>query len=142
MKHLLKGGENKTHGHTSGRKRSPEYRAWRGLKDRCLNPRSKYFQCYGGRGITVCKRWSGPNSFVNFLADMGLRPGKSYSLDRRNTNGPYSPKNCRWATKSEQVRNRREFKSLASYTDVQILKEAIRRKLRWKTCNTVKTDCN
>jgi hypothetical protein len=76
------------------------------MKARCTNPKSPKFRYYGGRGITVCDRWS--TSFEAFLADMGDRPpGKS--IDRINNDGNYEPGNCRWATQSEQVRNRRRL---------------------------------
>ena len=86
---------------------SPTYRSWMSMKTRCLNPTPKYFQRYGGRGITVCLRWM---DFKNFLADMGERP-EGTTLDRYpNNNGNYEPGNCRWATKSEQNGNRRKYK--------------------------------
>jgi len=94
-----------THGHTCG-KRSPEFLVWAGLFQRCYNPKASGYKYYGARGIRVCRRWTGPNGFVNFLADMGHRPpGKS--LDRIRVNGHYTPSNCRWATAHEQVKNRR-----------------------------------
>jgi hypothetical protein len=59
---------------------------------------------YRDRGITVCERW---RTFENFLADMGERPSRLYSLDRIDVNGNYEPGNCRWATRTEQMRNKR-----------------------------------
>lgn len=83
---------------------TPEYRAWQALRNRCLNPKAVDWSYYGGRGITVSKRW---NRYENFLVDMGRRPGPLYTLDRRNGDGPYSKQNCRWATRAEQAQNRK-----------------------------------
>jgi hypothetical protein len=79
------------------------------MRQRCGNPKSIGYENYGGRGISICKRWSGPNGFVHFLHDMGRRP-PGRSIDRINVNGNYTPKNCRWATKLQQANNKRNSK--------------------------------
>jgi len=91
---------------THGRTKTPEYRAWKGMRYRCYNKNASNYNLYGGRGITVCKRWR--NNFEAFFYDMDLRP-EGYSLDRINNNGNYSPNNCRWATGSVQRRNTRSY---------------------------------
>jgi len=72
---------------------------------RCKNPKHKFYKNYGGRGITVCERW---DDFANFLADVGERPSHDLTLDRKNNDLGYHPDNVRWATRSEQQRNKRE----------------------------------
>jgi len=63
---------------THGKYNTPEYRSWFGMKSRCLNPRNYGFRNYGGRGITVCKKWM---EFEGFIEDMGLKPSPEYSLE-------------------------------------------------------------
>jgi len=97
---------------THGKRWSVEYSTWVALKQRCLNPKSKAYKDYGGRGITVCDRWRGPQGFQNFLADMGVRP-RGKTIDRKDVNGNYEPQNCRWATSHMQAINKRPRKPAA-----------------------------
>lgn len=84
---------------------SPTWRSWKSMKTRCLNPNETGFERYGGRNIRVCQRWL--DSFENFLADMGERPSLFHSLDRIDNDGHYEPGNVRWATRTEQNRNKK-----------------------------------
>jgi hypothetical protein len=90
-----------------GMRHSPEYQAWCGMIARCTNRKDKSWENYGGRGIRVCVRWR--KSFAAFFKNMGRRPSRRHSLDRRENDGNYTPQNCRWATRSQQNRNQRRW---------------------------------
>lgn len=97
-----------------GQSRTPEYQVWAQMKARCLKAGHRDFKNYGGRGITVCDRWCA--SFEAFLADMGERPSSGHSIDRRNNDGPYDKDNCRWATRSMQMKNTRPRRPITEAT--------------------------
>ena len=84
---------------------TPEYRAWQTMRLRCLEPSNSAYPAYGGRGITVCDRWK--DSPQAFLDDMGPKPSPRHELDRIDNDHGYEPGNCRWATRSQNDRNRR-----------------------------------
>ena len=84
------------------------YKIWKGMRDRCNRPKNEKYKDYGGRGIKVCDRWSGPHGAKYFYEDMGERPGLEYSIDRIGVDGDYEPSNCRWATPKQQANNKRQ----------------------------------
>lgn len=102
------------HGHAAGRRGhtiiSAEYSAWQNMINRCVDETNKSYKNYGGRGIIVCDRWIA--SFDNFILDVGNRPTLNHSLDRIDVRGNYEPSNCRWATRTQQARNRTDSRVL------------------------------
>ena len=96
----------KTHGLSTSKEYSGTYNSWMEMRKRCFSSSYKDFKYYGGRGVSVCLRW---NSFETFLNDMGKKP-RGMTLERMNNDNDYMPSNCRWATRSEQVINRRVTK--------------------------------
>src|SRR5436309_1877292 len=92
---------------THGKWKSKEWNSWDHMRRRCNNPKDPKYDDYGGRGITICERWT---TFQNFYDDMGDCPSKSHSLDRIDNEGHYEPGNCKWSTPKEQSNNRRKRK--------------------------------
>jgi hypothetical protein len=87
--------------------RNVERAVWYQMRRRCTDPNEQNFKHYGGRGITVCERWQ---DFNTFIADMGPRPigPKNYwTLERLDNERGYEPSNCKWATRKEQIANKR-----------------------------------
>lgn len=118
-KAVLMAAHSTKHGEGGGKScaESREYIVWKRMKARCLNPKERGYENYGGRGITICAGWM--KSFPAFLKDMGRAPSDEHSIDRINNNGNYScgecdecrgkgwPSNCRWATDEQQSSNKR-----------------------------------
>lgn len=92
------------------------YKSWSSMRERCLNQDHKSYRAYGGRGITICDRWL--ESVVSFRIDMG-DPPRGMSLDRIDVNGNYEPANCRWATGTEQQRNKRNNRLLTIFGETK-----------------------
>lgn len=88
---------------THGLSHLPEYKVWEGIKCRCKCPSATGHSRYGGRGISVCDAWL--TSFEAFYRDMGPRPTPKHTLERIENDGPYSKANCRWDTRTAQMRN-------------------------------------
>lgn len=109
---------NWKHGKTDSR----AYKIWCSMKGRCYNKKLEGYKDYGGRGISVCRRWQ--NNFAQFLEDMG-HPNDNHSIDRVNNNHGYSPKNCRCATDAEQARNTRRTRNLTYRNETKCIADWI-----------------
>jgi hypothetical protein len=112
------------HGYTSYRGKKPKlYSIWCGIRARCNRETHKHYASYGGRGIKVCPTWGDYATFERDILSLGDKPEDSYSLDRVNNDGDYEPGNIRWATKTEQSRNRRNIKRITFNGKTQTAEE-------------------
>ena len=100
-----------------------EFITWQNMRKRCNKSYTTGFENYGGRGIKVCDEW---NDFVNFYNDMGKCPD-GYSLDRIDNSKGYSKENCRWASRIEQNRNKRNVSIIEFNGEKLDLKELSKR---------------
>lgn len=121
---------NKTH----GLRYHPLYARWKGMKQRCLNPKSRKYKSYGARGITIYEQWI--KSFPAFLKyieeNLSYPPPPRYSIDRINNNGNYEPGNIRWADYQMQMSNRREQWEIAPHYTISHGKRVFRRGSVWR----------
>lgn len=133
------------HGGYLGGKERPEHYIWRTMLARCRNPNTASYKYYGGKGVKVCEQWL---KYENFFIDMGERPSSEHSLDRICVAEGYIPDNCRWATRSEQQKNKTTTKWYTNgvftgtlvecATFLNISKELAH--IRWKTWGSFEKD--
>lgn len=110
---------------------TPEYNAWCTMWYRCSSPKCKAYKNYGGRGVTVCKRW---HKFENFLADLGYKPFAGAHLDRKNNEKGYTPANAHWTTVKSNMRNRRNtLRVVYRGASVPLAEAAERARLAYQT---------
>lgn len=108
--------KNRNYKHGEANK-TKEFTSWIGMIGRCKSKRADKKKYYLDAGVEICDRWLDPvNGYANFLADMGRKPSPSHTIDRYpDPDGNYEPGNCRWATPTEQVRNRRNTIKITAF---------------------------
>lgn len=115
----------------------PHY-IWRSMRGRCLNPNTKSWYIYGGRWITVCKKWL---DFDGFWSDMKDGYADHLQIDRINNDKGYNKKNCRWVTVIQQARNRRTNRPIKTHLGTILIPEATEKTsinaqtIRWRVYN-------
>jgi hypothetical protein len=105
MEALKAGKHNENREPLHGKSKDKVYHAWSNVVQRCTNPKNKHYANYGGRGITVCKKWQ--ESFVAFLSDVGEPKTSQDTIDRIDNENGYEPGNVRWVSRKQNQRNRR-----------------------------------
>lgn len=86
------------------------YKIWSAMLGRCLNKNNQSYKNYGGRGIKVCVEWKKFEKFYSWALKNNYN--EKLTIERIDVNGNYEPKNCKWATKTEQNRNTRKCKRI------------------------------
>ncbi len=109
-------------GYKHGMKGTRIYNIWKLMKRRCKNTNDKYYKDYGGRGIVICDEWD--NDFMNFY-NWAIANGYSdkLTIERIDVNGNYEPANCKWISRKEQSRNRRNNVMVTYRGETRLLKE-------------------
>ena len=107
-----------------GLRNTPLYDIWAAMKQRCLNPNSRNYRHYGGRGINICQEWI--DDYLNFhkwANESGYKKG--LTIDRENNDGNYEPGNCRWASTYINAENTRLLRSnnTSGYRGVFLIKD-------------------
>ena len=97
------------------------YEIWKGMKQRCSNPRHKSYQTYGARGITVCDEWNDFQAFYEWAISHGY--SDNLEIERRDNTKGYSPDNCRWATRKEQMNNTRQNRNITYNNETHTIKQ-------------------
>lgn len=117
---------------------NPRYTTWSRMKSRCLNPNFASYPSHGGRGIRVCQEWIDSfETFNNYVKTLPGYDNPELSLDRLDNNGHYEPGNVRWATKSEQQRNKRNNQLITFNGKTQLLRDwAVELNLNFNTLST------
>ncbi len=105
-----------------GRAGTREYGSWCAMIQRCTNPNNQAFKNYGGRGIQVCEQWR--NDFAAFFSVIGERPSPCHTLERIDNDGHYEPGNVKWATRHEQLNNKRTNRKLVVNGEVLTIRQA------------------
>jgi len=107
----------KTHQFRHGQSKTKLYKVWKSMRKRCANPNDRDFQRYGGRGIFVCDEWNEFQSFKDWSDASGYSEG--LEIDRSDNDGPYSPGNCKWSTRSEQCNNKSSNRMLIAFGETK-----------------------
>lgn len=115
LRNELTGDRSRTH----GRSKTPTHNSWRAMRERCQNPKNVAYKNYGGRGISVCKRWE---EFEGFLEDMGERP-EGTTLERRDVQKGYSPDNCVWLEAKKQCENTTRSRKIEFNGETRLLRD-------------------